>query len=62
MISRRGVPSQVTTAGADAVRAVVPHAPAEARPSGARAGRNDPCPCGSGKKFKRCCGRRAAGG
>ena len=19
-------------------------------------GRNDPCPCGSGKKFKRCCG------
>lgn len=20
-------------------------------------GRNDPCPCGSGKKFKRCCGR-----
>ncbi|SEN46020.1 uncharacterized protein SAMN05192583_2850 [Sphingomonas gellani] len=22
----------------------------------AKAGRNDPCPCGSGKKFKRCCG------
>jgi len=22
----------------------------------AAAGRNDPCPCGSGKKFKRCCG------
>jgi tetratricopeptide (TPR) repeat protein len=22
-----------------------------------RIGRNDPCPCGSGKKFKRCCGR-----
>jgi uncharacterized protein len=21
-----------------------------------QAGRNDPCPCGSGKKFKRCCG------
>jgi uncharacterized protein YecA (UPF0149 family) len=21
------------------------------------AGRNDPCPCGSGKKFKKCCGR-----
>ena len=21
-----------------------------------RVGRNDPCPCGSGKKFKRCCG------
>ncbi len=21
-----------------------------------RVGRNDPCPCGSGQKFKRCCG------
>lgn len=20
-------------------------------------GRNDPCPCGSGRKFKACCGR-----
>ncbi|MCI5935887.1 MAG: SEC-C domain-containing protein [Lachnospiraceae bacterium] len=19
---------------------------------------NDPCPCGSGKKFKKCCGRK----
>jgi hypothetical protein len=24
-----------------------------------RVGRNDPCPCGSGKKFKKCCGRSA---
>ena len=24
-----------------------------------RVGRNDPCPCGSGKKFKSCCGRKA---
>jgi SEC-C motif-containing protein len=23
-------------------------------------GRNDPCPCGSGKKHKKCCGARAA--
>ena len=23
-----------------------------------RTGRNEPCPCGSGKKFKMCCGRR----
>lgn len=22
-----------------------------------RPGRNDPCPCGSGRKFKHCCGR-----
>jgi len=25
--------------------------------SSVKVGRNDPCPCGSGKKFKRCCGR-----
>lgn len=24
---------------------------------GAKIGRNDPCPCGSGKKYKKCCGR-----
>ena len=23
-----------------------------------KVGRNDPCPCGSGKKYKKCCGRR----
>ncbi len=25
-----------------------------------KVGRNDPCPCGSGKKFKKCCGADAA--
>ena len=28
---------------------------AQPAPSG-KVGRNDPCPCGSGKKFKKCCG------
>ena len=27
--------------------------------NGGAPGRNSPCPCGSGKKFKHCCGRRA---
>ncbi len=27
-----------------------------ALPSMKTAGRNDPCPCGSGKKYKKCCG------
>lgn len=22
-------------------------------------GRNDPCPCGSGRKYKKCCGRHS---
>jgi len=26
-------------------------------PAGRKVGRNDPCPCGSGKKYKHCCGR-----
>jgi len=34
-------------------------AQARARPvrSGPKVGRNDPCPCGSGKKYKQCCGK-----
>ncbi|MCC8023668.1 MAG: SEC-C domain-containing protein, partial [Clostridiales bacterium] len=28
---------------------------------GAKVGRNDPCPCGSGKKYKKCCGAEGAG-
>jgi hypothetical protein len=28
----------------------------EPPPQGPKADRNDPCPCGSGKKFKKCCG------
>ena len=27
------------------------------RAGGKKVGRNDPCPCGSGKKYKHCCGR-----
>ena len=26
---------------------------------GPKVGRNDPCPCGSGKKYKQCCGKNA---
>ena len=32
----------------------MPRQPARA---GVKIGRNDPCPCGSGKKYKNCCGR-----
>jgi len=33
-----------------------PH-PMPVRREGKKVGRNDPCPCGSGKKYKKCCGR-----
>jgi preprotein translocase subunit SecA len=31
--------------------------PREPLVAGVKVGRNDPCPCGSGKKYKKCCGR-----
>jgi uncharacterized protein len=30
------------------------------RRGGPKAGRNDPCPCGSGRQFKHCCGAAAS--
>ena len=36
--------------------------PARRKPverEGEKVGRNEPCPCGSGKKYKRCCGKAA---
>jgi preprotein translocase SecA subunit len=36
----------------------VPSAPvSQAKRQGEKVGRNNPCPCGSGKKYKRCCGK-----
>ena len=31
-------------------------APETVKRDSAKVGRNDPCPCGSGKKYKKCCG------
>ncbi len=41
-------------------RDVVPDSAPITRP-GSKLGRNDPCPCGSGKKWKKCCGANASG-
>ena len=35
---------------------VLRNPPATVRRGSPKTGRNDPCPCGSGKKFKQCCG------
>ncbi|PIZ00386.1 preprotein translocase subunit SecA [bacterium (Candidatus Howlettbacteria) CG_4_10_14_0_8_um_filter_40_9] len=32
--------------------------PIPSNPQDHKVGRNDPCPCGSGKKYKKCCGRK----
>jgi preprotein translocase subunit SecA len=47
---------QQTNSGAD-----VDAKPEPIRNRGTRVGRNDPCPCGSGKKYKNCCMRKGGG-
>jgi preprotein translocase subunit SecA len=50
MAQASGVENRSASAATSAaVKTVVRAAP--------KTGRNDPCPCGSGKKFKKCCGR-----
>jgi hypothetical protein len=34
------------------------HEAAPYKTSHIKVGRNDPCPCGSGKKYKKCCGAK----
>lgn len=37
-------------------RAIISGVHGQSRNYGNKVGRNDPCPCGSGKKYKKCCG------
>ena len=42
----------------DAIRAEMPRStppPDTGEPARHSVGRNEPCPCGSGKKYKKCC-------
>ncbi len=57
VIGRRSMPSDVPAPPAAKVVTCTYQEPLGVSSPGARVGRNDPCPCGSGKKFKRCCGR-----
>ncbi len=45
--------------GSDVVSEAAAAVAEKSRPvrTGPKVGRNDPCPCGSGKKYKHCCGR-----
>jgi len=47
-------PSDVVSEAAAATEAQAKTKPLR---TGPKVGRNDPCPCGSGKKYKNCCGR-----
>jgi yecA family protein len=52
---RKGLPDQVLSI-ARTLWHVAHHEAAPVR-MGPKVGRNDPCPCGSGKKYKKCCGQ-----
>ncbi|MGD8450660.1 MAG: SEC-C metal-binding domain-containing protein [Phycisphaerae bacterium] len=39
--------------------APIPDVPVEQAKKEHTVGRNDPCPCGSGKKYKKCCGKES---
>ena len=49
---------QADLEAADRAGASEPEEPVTIRNRSEKAGRNDPCPCGSGKKFKNCCMRK----
>ena len=51
METRPAAPRPMRYSGADAGTS----APAKTQRHGRKVGRNDPCPCGSGKKYKACC-------
>jgi preprotein translocase subunit SecA len=51
---RGGAPKQGSDIVSEAAAAMEKAKPVRAGP---KVGRNDPCPCGSGKKFKQCCGK-----
>jgi len=52
-------PESIALAVQNAPRSVEPAAQQPLRRFGQKIGRNDPCPCGSGKKYKQCHGRLA---
>ncbi len=39
--------------------APLPEAPVEQARAADKPERNSPCPCGSGKKYKKCCGKQS---
>ena len=52
--SMGGAPAKASDVVSEAAQAVEKAKPVR---TGPKVGRNDPCPCGSGKKYKQCCGK-----
>ena len=56
-ITRREAPHKAATPVAQAAGHTGSSARQQAKIGSKKVGRNEPCPCGSGKKYKHCCGR-----
>jgi preprotein translocase subunit SecA len=52
-----GSPGKASDVVSEAAAAAEAQAKAKPVRTGPKVGRNDPCPCGSGKKYKNCCGK-----
>jgi preprotein translocase subunit SecA len=52
-----GAQTKASDVVSEAANAVEAQAKAKPVRTGPKVGRNDPCPCGSGKKYKQCCGK-----
>jgi len=50
-------PAKASDVVSEAANAAEAQAKAKPVRTGPKVGRNDPCPCGSGKKYKQCCGK-----
>ena len=55
----RSAVNQMNVEGESAPKAISTEKRQPVVNSAPKVGRNDPCPCGSGKKYKQCCGKNA---
>lgn len=56
-VKRQRVAKESAAGTAEAMNAGTEKAKPKVKTAAEKVGRNDPCPCGSGKKYKKCCGR-----
>ena len=55
--TNRGTTADISIDGNANVQSQQPLKPAPVHRQAEKVGRNDPCSCGSGKKYKKCCGK-----
>lgn len=59
MLRELGLTTEITSSPPVAPQTPPLPLPIQAMPAGHKVARNAPCPCGSGRKYKKCCGRES---